>query len=92
VKSFLILFAAIVPPALLYTALSETDFAAIRELAPWALMLLGFGGMAVALRARERLRPPVSRSTWRRIAPRPEQTGGRSAALRRRTTRPHLGA
>jgi hypothetical protein len=51
VKSFLILFAAVAPPALLYAALSETDFAAIRELAPWALMLLGFGGIAVALRA-----------------------------------------
>ena len=52
VKSFLILFAAVVPPALLYAALSETDFAAVRELAPWALMLLGFGGMAVSVRAR----------------------------------------
>ena len=58
-RSFLILFAAIAPPALLYSALSETDFAAVRELAPWALQLLGFGGLAVAVRARGRVRPPA---------------------------------
>jgi hypothetical protein len=74
VKSFLILFAAVAPPALLYTALSETDFATIRELAPWALMLLGFGGMAVALRARrgspaaerDSLATPPTRPRWTR--------------------------
>jgi hypothetical protein len=75
VKSFLILFAAVAPPALLYAALSETDFAAVRELAPWALMLLGFGGMAVALRARERPRRPVSRERSRRAAARQEGVG-----------------
>ena len=90
-KSFLILFAAIVPPALLYAALSETDFAAIRELAPWALMLLGFGGVAVAVRARGTARPPIRGARWRPIASRPERAGGRSGALRRRTTRTHLG-
>ena len=90
-KSFLILFAAIAPPALLYTALSEADFATVRELAPWALMLLGFGGIAVSLRAREVVPPPVARERWRRIAPRPEGTGARSGALRRRTGRTHLG-
>ena len=91
-KSFLILFAAIAPPALLYAALSETDFAAVRELAPWALMLLGFGGMAVSLRARERALPPVSRERPRRAAARQEGAAVRSGALRRETTRPHLGA
>ena len=61
-KSFLILFAAVAPPALLYAALSETDFAAVRELAPWALMLLGFGGMAAAVRAHGAARPPIPRT------------------------------
>jgi hypothetical protein len=92
VKSFLILFAAVAPPALLYATLSETDFAAIRELAPWTLMLLGFGGIAVSLRARERARPPIARERWRRVGPRPEGAGGRSGALRRRAGRTHLGA
>ena len=67
-RSFLILFAAIAPPALLYSALSETDFAAIRELAPWALMLVAFWGMAVAVRARVRSQPPT-----------PEVRAGRAA-------------
>jgi len=92
VKSFLILFAAVAPPALLYAALSETDFAAVRELAPWALMLLGFGGMAVALRARGEPRPQVSRPRPRPAAARPERVEARSGALRRRAGRTHLGA
>ena len=91
-KSFLILFAAVAPPALLYAALSETDFATVRELAPWALMLLGFGGMAVSLRAGGRARPSISGERSRRAARRPEGIGGRSGAMRRRTGRTHLGA
>ena len=68
VKSFLILFAAVAPPVLLYATLSETDFAAIRELAPWALMLLGFAGMAVSLRARGRgVRPPIAKERPRSV-------------------------
>jgi hypothetical protein len=91
VKSFLILFAAVAPPALLYATLSETDFAAVREIAPWALMLLGFGGMAVSLRARVRPRPPIPGGRLRRDASRPERAEARSGALRRRTTRTHPG-
>ena len=75
-KSFLILFAAVAPPALLYAALSETDFAAVRELAPWALMLLGFGGMAVALRVRDGPRPRAARSPLRRAGAHAERPRG----------------
>jgi hypothetical protein len=74
----LILFAAIAPPALLYSALSETDFAAVRELAPWALMLLGFGGLAVALRARSGSRPPLAN---RRPSARPLRADGRMGGV-----------
>jgi hypothetical protein len=89
VKSFLILFGAIAPPALLYAALSETDFVAIRELAPWALMLAGFGGLALTLRARERTRAE-RRSTLRRGVGLGERAAARSGALRRRTRRARL--
>ncbi|MDB5481716.1 MAG: hypothetical protein JWO83_2769 [Caulobacteraceae bacterium] len=78
-KSFLILFAAVVPPALLYAALSETDFAAVRELAPWALMLLGFGGMAVSVRAR-RGSPAAERDSGRRHPTRPRWTRSSGSA------------
>ncbi len=90
-KSFLILLAAVVPPALLYATLSETDFAAVRELAPWALMLLGVGGVAASLRAPERPRPSIPKWRSRPAATRPERAAPRSGALRRRTTRTHLG-
>ena len=89
-KSFLILFAAIVPPALLYVALSETDFAAIRELAPWALMLLGFAGIAVSLRAGTAPRPSAPGGRPRRAPP--ERAASVSGALRRRNRRAHLRA
>ncbi len=80
-RSFLILVAAIVPPAWLYAALSETDFAALREMTPWALMLLGFGGLALVLRAR-RGPPDIERNPPARSRTRGDRRGSRHVRAR----------
>ena len=50
-KSILVSFAmAFGGPILMNAAAIDTD--AVREIAPWALMLLGLGGIGMSLRAR----------------------------------------
>ena len=49
---FLLLALAFGAPVLMSATLFSPAAAAVPELAPWTLMLLGFGGFAVTLRAR----------------------------------------
>lgn len=60
-KSIFISFAlAFGGPAVLNAAPFDLDAVAIRELAPWALMLLGLGGFGAALRWRPRPGPSIA--------------------------------